>query len=507
MQIWWGFLTKNRCRIVIIEHNRFCFMKNISVQQEEFLYIRISDLLENHIRNRTLKTGEKLPSVRSLSREQGVSMSTAFKAYAHLEDKGLIEARPKSGYYVRFSPRESLPVPSSQILNEPLEKGSVDEMIAQVFRHIPKEGVVRLSIAAPALSLLPKARLKKSLMEAVRSSPDNCVAYEQLQGNEQLRRQIARQALNWGGSITEEEVVTTQGCMEALVFCLKAVTQPGDTVAIESPTYFGIFNIMKTLGLKVMEIPTHPEHGVELDYLERALEGGEIKACLFVPNFSNPAGSCMPLEHKKRLVSMLAEREIPLIEDDIYGELYFGKSRPHSCKSFDRKGLVLLCSSVSKSLAPGYRVGWCIPGRFKEKVLSLKLMHTVSSAAPTHAAVGHFFETGRFDLHMRKLRKALHTQCLHYIQAISAHFPEDSRISHPQGGYVLWVELNRRINAFELYKEAMEQGISISPGQIFSAQPIYAHYIRISFGAPLTPEIDQSLKVLGRLVKRMSGKD
>lgn len=200
---------------------------------------------------------------------------------------------------------------------------------------------------------------------------------------------------------------------------------------------------------------------------------------------------------------MLAEKEIPLIEDDIYGELYFGKNRPQSCKSFDRKGLVLLCSSVSKSLAPGYRVGWCIPGRFKEKVLNLKLMHSVSSSAPTQAAVGHFFETGRFDLHMRKLRKALHTQCLHYTQAISTYFPEGTRISQPQGGYVLWIELHERINAFSLYQKAMEQGISISPGQIFSSHAIFAHYIRISFGAPLNPEIKNSLKVLGKLVERM----
>lgn len=197
---------------------------------------------------------------------------------------------------------------------------------------------------------------------------------------------------------------------------------------------------------------------------------------------------------------MLAEKEIPLIEDDIYGELYFGRSRPQTCKSFDRKGLVMLCSSVSKSLAPGYRVGWCIPGRFKEKVLNLKLMHSISSSSPTQAAIGHFFETGRYDLHMRKLRKALHTQCLQYMQAITTYFPKNTRISQPQGGYVLWLELDERINAFSLYKEAMEHGISISPGQLFSAQPSYAHYIRISFGAPLSPEIDQSLQVLGKLL-------
>ena len=481
--------------------------QKIASREEDFLYIRIADLLESHIRQCVLKTGEKLPSVRSLSREQGISMSTAFNAFSHLEDKGLIEARPKSGYYVRFSPNQFPELPKSRLPTEPLEAGSVDDMIAQVFRNIPKEGVVKLSSAVPHLSLLPQAKLNKSMMEVIRSSADSCMGYEQVEGNLALRRQIARMAFNWGGAILEEEVVTTQGCMEALVFCLRAVTKPGDTVAIDSPTYFGIFTLIKSLGLKIMEIPADPQLGIELDYLERALEEENIKACLFITSFTNPSGCCMPDAQKEQLVHMLAKREIPLIEDDIYGELYFGKTRPRTCKSFDKKGLVMLCSSISKTLSPGYRVGWCIPGRFKEKVLNIKMMQTVSSAAPTHAAVGHFFETGRFDLHMRKLRKALHTQCLNYIQAVSTYFPEDTRLSQPQGGYVLWVELNKCINAFALYKEAMAHGISISPGQIFSAQASYLNYIRISFGSPLSPEIEQSIRKLGELIFQMIGKE
>lgn len=475
----------------------------IILREDEFLYIRIADLFENHIQQGVLKTGEKLPSVRSLSREQGISISTAFKALAHLEDKGLIEARPKSGYYVRFSPSEIPQLPQAQLPSEPLETGSVDEMIALVFRNITKEGVVKLSVAAPHLSLLPQARLNKSMLEVIRSRNDSCIGYEQLQGNKQLRRQVARYALNWGGLISEEEVVTTQGCMEALVFCLRAVTQPGDTVAIDSPTYFGIFTVIKSLGLKIREIPADPQAGIDLEFLERALGEGNIKACLFVTSFTNPTGSCIPAENKERLVELLAKNEIPLIEDDIYGELYFGKTRPRTCKSFDRKGLVMLCSSISKSLAPGYRVGWCLPGRYKEKVLNLKMMHTVSSATPTQAGIGHFFETGRFDLHMRKLRKALHTQCLKYIQAISTYFPKDTRVSQPQGGYVLWVEMNKQVDAFALYQQAISRNISIAPGQIFSAQASYSNYVRISFGAPLTAEIEHSIKTLGELVSKM----
>ncbi|MEI6946479.1 PLP-dependent aminotransferase family protein [Paraflavisolibacter sp. H34] len=470
-------------------------------QEEEFLYVQLAEKLQKNIMDGVLKTGEKLLSVRALSREQGVSLSTAFNAYTQLETKGLIEARPKSGYYVSY--RKRLAGPSAAIDRKLPEEASVDDMIALVYRDINTEGLIRLSIAVPAIELLPVAKLSKTMAEAIRQSPDSCMGYEHSQGNLRLRQQIARYAFNWGGNITEQEVVTTQGCMEALVFCLKAVSEPGDTIAIETPTYFGIFSVMKSLGLKVLEIPVHPEEGLDLDYLAGALGRVPVKACLFVTNFTNPLGCEMPDEKKKQLVELLAAREIPLIEDDIYGELFFGKKRPRTCKSFDRKGLVLLCSSVSKSLAPGYRVGWCLPGKFVEKVKQIKLMHIVSSATPNQAAVGLFFETGRFDLHLRNLRKALYTQSLLYIKAIMDYFPASTKVSQPKGGCVLWVELDQRIDAYALFKSGLKYNISISPGHIFSTDARFTNCIRICFGTPLNKDIGHALKILGRIAGDM----
>jgi DNA-binding transcriptional MocR family regulator len=293
--------------------------------------------------------------------------------------------------------------------------------------------------------------------------------------------------------------------MEALGFCLRAVTKPGDSVAIESPAYFGIFTTIQSMGLKIVEIPADPVAGLDLEYLGRALVEKQIKACLFVPSFSNPLGYCMADDKKKQMVDILARHEVPLIEDDIYGEIYFGKTRPRTCKSFDERGLVMYCSSVSKSLAPGYRVGWCIPGKFKEAIISLKLMHALSSASPTQAAVAHFLETGRYDLHMRNLRRALHTQCLRYTQAIVEYFPPDIKVSRPGGGYGLWIELNKSINAFELYEQALAHNVVISPGQIFSIDSRFTNFIRISFGIPYSEQIDQCLKTLGELIKKNSG--
>ncbi|WP_035362232.1 aminotransferase-like domain-containing protein [Dyadobacter alkalitolerans] len=480
-------------------------MKSISLaEKDEFLYHQVAERLEQQIENNVLKAGDKLISLRALSKEQGISLSTAFKAYVALENKGYVEARPKSGYFVCYKPSHRVKKQAFPLAKSEPAKIDLDQMIRRVYRTLSADNeMVRLSSAVPPAALIPVAKLNKALMEAIRQSPESCTNYDEISGNLNLRKQIARYAFNWSGNVTADDIITTHGCMEAVAFCLRAVTEPGDTIAIESPIYFGIFNVIKILGLKIFEVPSDPLDGPDIDFLERSLETVPIKACLFVPNFSNPTGALMPDSRKKQLVEMLTAREIPLIEDDIYGEMYFGKSRPKTCKTFDKKGLVMLCSSVSKTLAPGYRVGWCIPGKFWDKVLTNKITQTVSSATPTHAAIGNFFETGRYDLHMRNLRKALHTQSLRYIQAIAEYFPSDTQVSRPQGGYVLWIELNPKIDAFELFEAAILQNVTIAPGHIFSTDARFTNYIRISFGSPFTPAIDAGLQRLGMLVKEM----
>ena len=286
--------------------------------EQDHLYLQVAEGLEKMIGEETLKIGDKLPSVRMLSEEYGISMGTAFQAYYHLEGKGLIEARPKSGYYVRFNFRRMPALPRIAAPEPVTSDVSVQEMITAVFNDITSDDLINFSIAAPPTSLLPVARLNKSLVHAMRSTRHHAIQYEHIQGSKELRRQLVEQAFHWGGKLSEEDVVVTAGCMEALVMCLKAVTQPGDTVAIENPTYFGIFQVLESLGLKVLEVPCDPMTGVDPGMLATLIKKFPIKACIFVPNFSNPLGSCMPDENKQALVELLARARIPLIEDDIY---------------------------------------------------------------------------------------------------------------------------------------------------------------------------------------------
>jgi DNA-binding transcriptional MocR family regulator len=329
------------------------------------------------------------------------------------------------------------------------------------------------------------------------------MSYEHPQGNIELRKQVAKLAFNWGGKFKPDEVVITGGCLEAITLCIKAVTRPGDTVAVETPNYFGIFQAIESMGLKVVEISSCPVNGLEIDSLQKAIKKYPIKACVVIPNFNNPLGSCMPDENKKKLVDLITRHNIPLIEDDIYGELYFGKNRPRTCIYYDTKGLVMYCSSLSKSLAPGYRVGWTFPGKFIDQVKQLKRIQHISSPTLTQAAMAHFLQNGRYEYHLKNIRKALHTQCLRYVQAIIDHFPENTKVSRPHGGFVLWVQLDKRINTFKLRTEAMKHHISVVPGKIFSASSSYSNYIRISFGKPWSEDAEYGLMMLGRLIRKM----
>ncbi|MBL7724749.1 MAG: PLP-dependent aminotransferase family protein [Chitinophagaceae bacterium] len=472
---------------------------------DDHLYLQVAGGLEKMIDDDVLKIGDKLPSVRVLSDEYGISMGTAFQAYYHLEGKGLIESRPKSGYYVRFNQKRFPELPKMTQPDPLSHDVSVKEMIASIYSDIASHNarIINFALAVPDPSLLPAAKINKSVMQALRNSKDSCISYEHTQGNAELRKQVAKLAFNWGGKVKPDDIVITGGCLEAITLCIKAITQPGDTVAVESPNYFGIFQALENLGLKVVEISSSPVTGLDLEGLQQAIKKYPVKACIVIPNFNNPLGGCMPDENKKKLVEMISQKNIPLIEDDIYGELYFGKTRPRTCKYYDTKGLVMYCSSLSKSLSPGYRIGWTIPGKFLEQVKQIKRINNISSPTLTQAAMAHYLQHGRYEYHLKTIRKALHTQCLRYMQAIIDHFPEDTKVSRPHGGFILWVQLNKKVNTFKLRVEAMKHHISIVPGKIFSASCNYNNCIRISFGKPWDDEADYGLMILGKLIKKM----
>lgn len=471
------------------------------MKNSKLLYIQLADRIENQIKSGLFTIGDKIPSIREMAAETNCSMSTVSKAYYEMESRSLIESRPQSGYYVSTILAKSIIEPSTS--NPILTSNNIEpeDLIDLVSRNMNDQNITLFSLGFPSNELLPIPKLNKVMLQAMRELPNSGTSYEEIQGNISLRKEIARSSFSWGGTISEENIITTSGCISAVSYCLMTLTQPGDTIITESPVYFGILQQAKSRGLHVIELPTNMTTGIEIDALKKILSTKKIAACILMSNFSNPSGSTMPDENKKEAVRLMEFYNIPLIEDDIHGDLFFGSTRPTNCKTYDESGIVLCCSSVSKTLAPGYRVGWVIPGKFKKEILRTKLYHTFSTTTITHQAVAEFLKNGRYENHLRKIRKILHPNCTNYINTILESFPEGTKVSQPQGGFFLWVELDQKIDTEVFYHLAIQHKISIAPGRIFTFQNQFTNCMRLSFGLPWTNELRESIQTLGKLLK------
>ncbi|GGF23101.1 aminotransferase-like domain-containing protein [Echinicola rosea] len=466
------------------------------------LYQKIATELEKQIKNGTYRFGDRLPSVRKLHRETGLSISTVLQAMYLLEAKGLVEARPKRGYFVTYHPKQSA---ASPVIYHPTNKeGSedIEEVIQQVYGQSDREDQhINFAVGVPSAKMLPIARLKKMVRETMLALPDACVHYESISGNAYLRRQVAQRTSLWGNGLSPDDLVTTTGCMNAVAIALMSITKKGDCILTESPVYFGTLQLAKSLGLKVQEMPTHGEYGLDLEEIKNTIKHDQIAAIVLVSNFSNPLGYCMSAQSKRALVKICTNHQVPLIEEDLYSDVYFGSERPLPCKSHDRDGIVLWCSSVSKTLAPGYRVGWIAPGKYKDSILKTKLYHQVASPSLSHEVVARFMDKGRYDNHLRQLRIALHHNLLKYLQIIQEYFPENTKTTFPNGGFLLWIELDPRIDTLQLYEPALNLGIKYAPGRIFTLRDQYKNCLRLSFGLDWNEQTATALTRLGLLLQ------
>jgi DNA-binding transcriptional MocR family regulator len=458
------------------------------------------------IKVETYLPGERIPSVRNLSRQMRVSVNTVMEAYVRLENAGLIEARPQSGYYVRPQLRQRLGHPTNGatlvgIVPIPV---TIDDDVLQVMRTITNPALIPLGCGLPNYDLLPIDRLNRMLGSESKRFRLQSVAYPSARGHKRLRTEIAKRSLDSGCSLLPDDIIVTSGCVEATTLALQAVCRHGDTVAIGSPVYPTFLRSIEWMGLKVLEIPSNDE-GMNLDILEYAISKNPIHACITIANFNNPLGNLMPNERKRELVSLLAKHNIPLIEDDVYGDLFFGSNRPTSIKAFDENGLVLYCSSFSKTLAPGYRVGWTVPGRFRDKVLHLKALLNIATASPTQLTVTEFLANGGYDYHLRALRKVYARQTVKMLDAIGRYFPHGTHVSRPEGGFILWVVMPEGFDSFKLYELALIEGISIAPGTIFTLGDRYKNCFRLS-AALWSEQIEQALETLGRLAEMLMKK-
>jgi DNA-binding transcriptional MocR family regulator len=467
-----------------------------------FLYEHLADELGRAIDRGALRAGDRLPSVRRLAEERNCSVSTVVEAYVRLENAGLVEVRPKSGHFVRR--RRTLTdeprVPRAGV--KPSRVATTDTY-TKVLAAMRDPSLVPFGCATIDPSYLPIAQLSRIIVQLSREIATVGARYEAAPGLLTLRRQIARRAVEAGVALAEDDLCTSIGATEGLALALRAVARHGDVIAVESPTYFGVLQNIEGLGMRAIEIPGHPRHGLDVSAFEETIRTQNVRALVVMPTIANPLGSVMPDDERERLVRITRRADIPIIEDDAYGELVFDGSRPRPLRAFagpSDESHVVLVSSVSKTLAPGYRVGWVAGGRWHDQILRLKYSQSLACPALPGMAVAEFLASGGYDRHLRRLRAAVAGNVERYREAIAHAFPEGTRVSSPRGGFVLWIELPSGVDAIALHERALRRGIVIAPGPLFSARQRFTNFIRISAGTPWSERVETAIRTLARLV-------
>lgn len=464
------------------------------------LYQQIARQLADDIRKGFYKPGERVPSVRKLSAQKGVSHATVLQAYATLEDQGLVRARPQSGYYVHQAPALIAPPPVMARV-EPPHAVTRSGIISEILRQARRDGTIPLGAAVPSSEFLPLRALHQHMSRVTRFHGQRAFSYTFSPGFEPLRRQVAIRMRDAGALVEPDQVVITSGCVEALQLCLRTLTRPGDLIAIESPGYYGLLQLCELLGLQVIEIPTHPETGLCLDTLARAAQAWPIKTLVVTTRAGNPMGATMSETNQRRLVAMMAQRGIPIIEDDIYGELMFDHGRTRALKAFDCSDTVLYCSSFSKTISPGVRTGWVIAGKYQEQIEKLQTFTTLSASSVSQMAVAAYLENGGYDRHLRHIRQQYRDNLACFQLAVQQHFPEGTRITRPRGGFILWLSLPEQVDTLSLFNLALEQNISIAPGIVFSNSDQFNHCLRLNCGIPWNRDTERAIVTLGLLAK------
>jgi len=460
------------------------------------LYVNLAELLGTRIEQGFYRPGDRLPSVRALSVEHGVSLSTVQQAYRVLEDSGLAMPKPKSGYFVPAS-RELPELPAvGRPAQRPVDISQWDQVLELIRAKVNKD-VVQLGRGMPDITTPTMKPLLRGLARISRRQDMPGLYYDNIYGTQELREQIARLMLDSGCQLSADDLVITTGCHEALSTSIRAICGPGDIVAVDSPSFHGAMQTLKGLGMKALEIPTDPLTGISLEALELALEQWPIKVIQLTPNCNNPLGYIMPESRKRALIRLAQRFDVAIIEDDVYGELAYTYPRPRTIKSFDEDGRVLLCSSFSKTLAPGLRIGWVAPGRYLERVLHMKYISTGSTAPQPQIAIAEFLKGGHFEPHLRRMRMQYQRNRDVMIDWVSRYFPAGTRASRPQGSFMLWVELPDDFDTLKLNRALLDQGVQIAVGSIFSASGKYRNCLRMNYAAKPTPQIEEAVRKVG----------
>lgn len=459
-------------------------------------YRQLAELFKIQIQQNTWRAGEKLPSVRVTSRNHNVSAGTVLQAYQLLEAQGWVSAKPQSGYFVtaeleRLEPND---------LDKSLYRTSVNDELYEFLKHQSAPESIKLGSAFPDPTLFPLDALNRNLASSGRKMGPETLLDNLPPGSESLRRLIAQRYIQQGLVLSHDDIVITSGAMEALNLSLQAVTRPGDTVVIETPTFYGALQAIERLGLNAITVRVDAKDGHSLEQIEAVFANHDVRACWLMTNFHNPTGTSLNDLQKQGIVELANRYDVYVVEDDVYSELYFSETKPAPLKSFDTQERVLHCGSFSKSLCPGYRLGWVVNKRFNEPIQKLQLMSTLSGSAPIQQGVAHYLQNDSYDNHLRKLRKALQLRQTRFVALIDKYLPKSVDYCLPQGGYFLWLKLPPSLNGKAVYQALISDNVTVAYGKLFSVDDQYQDYLRLNTSLPVDENLKQAICKLGDLL-------
>ncbi len=465
-----------------------------------FRYEQIMNVITAYIDAGTLSAGMKIPSVRQMAAQQDVSVSTVLLAYQALESKDFILSKPKSGYFVKKSAPPKFPLPDKSNFSIAATEINIWSEILQLLHASTTPNLIQLGTAIPSLELLNSSVLSKHLVRIIKSKQQTFQNYSPPLGQIPLRREISRRAINWGSNWSINNILITCGCSEALHLALRNTTLPGDTVAVESPVYFGLLKVLEALQLKAYELSVDANEGIDLDHLETVLTEGTISTCLLTSSNSNPMGFTMTNKKKVAIVNLLSKHKVPLIEDDVYGDIHFGSVRPSPFISLCPEEDIIYCSSFSKTLVPGYRIGWLYSKTRLDEIVKDKVAFTMSGPTLLQLGLASYIAGGHYERHLRRLKSITSRKAHLMAKAIEKHFPSNIKISNPKGGFVIWIQLSQEVDGRQLFQQALKKGICIAPGSIFSSTDQFGNCIRLSFGEVRDVQIEKAVSILGALL-------
>lgn len=468
-----------------------------------FKYETIAEYITKSIKEGVIDSGTKLPSLRFMSKKFQCAVSVIMQAYNEMERQGIIYSVEKSGYYAAIPSNTPQPTSNREVYSLKKEVAKPLSIIGNIVEASNDKSIAPLGAGIPAESLLPLNGLKQSISRTVKENPGILQAYTDEAGDLQLRIEICKIMLNRKISVKPEEILITNGCIEALALSIQAVTHPGDTIAVEAPFFIGTLQLLKELKRNIIMIPTSPITGMNLDALEKTLELEDVQAVILTAAFQNPLGFVMPIESRKKITVLSKKYNIPIIEDDLYSDCSHNSIVEHPIKSFDLEDNVLYCSSFSKTISPGIRIGWLIGGKYHNRCKNLKISGTLGGSALLQSSLADFLIRNPYEKHVKKLQKNIARQAAEMKTLLEKYLPIGSAISSPKGGLFIWIELDECIDALEIYRQCLKMRISIVPGQAFSNGERFKNCLRVSYGTPITEDISQAVKELGEIINNV----